>query len=82
VVVLVSGDGDFIDLVEYLKHHGRQVECLAFRETASSKLVEVVDDFTDLSNDLERYLIKPPRGGRRPRGPRAEGEQTSAPSMK
>lgn len=67
VIVLVSGDGDFFEVVEYLKHHGRQVEAMAFRETASSKLVGAVDGFTDLSQDQERYLIKPPsraRGGR------------------
>lgn len=65
VIVLVSGDGDFVELVEYLKHHGRQVEAIAFRETASSKLVAAVDDFTDLSKEKERYLIKPPVGGQR-----------------
>lgn len=67
VVVLVSGDGDFVELVEYLKHHGRQVEAIAFRETASTKLVETVDDFINLSEDKDRYLIK--QTGRR-RGPR------------
>ena len=65
VVILVSGDGDFVELVEYLKHHGRQVEVIAFRETTSSKLVEAVDDFVDLSKDQDRYLIKP-SGGRKP----------------
>ena len=60
VVVLVSGDGDFVELVEYLKHHGRQVEAIAFRETTSSKLVGAVDDFIDLSKDKERYLINAP----------------------
>jgi uncharacterized LabA/DUF88 family protein len=60
VVVIVSGDGDFFELVEYLKHHGRQVEAIAFRETASSKLVGAVDDFTDLSKDKDRYLITTP----------------------
>ena len=57
VVVLVSGDGDFIPLIEYLQNMGVQTEVMAFRETASSKLVEAVDDFTDLSRDQERYLI-------------------------
>ncbi len=68
VIVLVSGDGDFVELVEYLKHRGRQVEAIAFRETAASKLVAAVDDFVDLSQDKDRYLIKSgsrPRGGRR-----------------
>ncbi len=57
VVVLVSGDGDFIPLVEYLQNAGVQTEVIAFRETASSKLVEEADDFIDLSHDKERYLI-------------------------
>lgn len=66
VIVLVSGDGDFVEVVEYLKHHGRQVEVIAFRETSSSKLVEVVDDFTDLSADTDRYCIVDRRTRRPP----------------
>ena len=58
VVVLVSGDGDFVELVEYLKHHGRQVEVIAFRKSASSRLVDACDDFIDLSADADRYTIK------------------------
>ncbi len=63
VVILVTGDGDFVELVEYLKHHGRQVEVCAFGNTTATKLKDAVDDFTDLSKDLERYLIKPPQDG-------------------
>lgn len=93
VIVLVTGDGDFVELVDYLKHHGRQVEVIAFRETASSKLVDVVDDFTDLSKDKERFLIKPPaagmkknpspttvqQGSRRRRAPRTDGGRRQEP---
>ncbi|MBU1136821.1 NYN domain-containing protein [Patescibacteria group bacterium] len=57
-LVLVSGDGDFIPLVEYLKGQGRQVEAIAFDKSASAKLVEAVDDFIDLSEDKRKYLIK------------------------
>jgi len=58
VIVLVSGDGDFIPLVQYLKmNKGCRVEAMAFRETTSSKLVETVDNFVDLSHDRRRYLI-------------------------
>lgn len=57
VVVIVSGDGDYIPLVEYLKHRGRQVELVAFRKTASTKLVESVDSFLDLSEDKKKFLI-------------------------
>jgi len=56
VVVIVSGDGDFVELVEYLKHHGKQVEVIAFRKSASSRLVEAADDFVDLGAD-KKYLI-------------------------
>ncbi len=71
VIIIVSGDGDFVELVEYLKHHGRQVEAIAFRETSSSKLVAAVDDFTDLSKDKDRYLIKSRTEERQPQPPAA-----------
>lgn len=58
VVVLVSGDGDFIPLVQYLQNQGKQVEVAAFRETASTALVDVVDNFIDLSQDQGKFLIK------------------------
>ena len=48
-VILVSGDGDFVPLVEYLQNtHGCQVEVVAFGKSASGKLIEAVDDFLDL----------------------------------
>jgi uncharacterized LabA/DUF88 family protein len=58
VIVLVSGDGDFVEMVEYLQHHGRQVEAIAFKSSASQKLIAAVDDFTDLGAEKEKYLIK------------------------
>jgi len=58
VLVLVTGDGDFIPLVEYLKNQGRQVELIAFSKSGSSKLIKIVDDFTDLSENKRKYLIK------------------------
>jgi len=61
-VVIVSGDGDFIELVQYLKNQGRQVEVAAFRETSSSALLEEVDSYTDLSADLDRFLIRDRKG--------------------
>lgn len=63
VVVLVSGDGDFIPLVEYLKFIGQQVEVIAYSKSASSKLMEIADDFTDLCSNEDKYLIR--NGGRR-----------------
>jgi len=58
VVVLVSGDGDFIPLVSYLKYsQGCIVEVMAFDKTASGKLKEEADAFSDLAA-LKKYLIK------------------------
>ena len=58
VVVIVSGDGDFIPVVEYLKLHGCQVEVMAFGQSCSAKLKEISDDFVDMSKDLDKFLIK------------------------
>ncbi len=55
-VVLVSGDGDFVPLVEYLKTM-TQVEVMAFGKSTSLKLKEAADHFTDFCEDPRRYLI-------------------------
>src|SRR4030042_607731 len=47
-VVLASGDGDFLQLVEYLKNQGKRVEIVAFGRSASLKLKEIADEFIDL----------------------------------
>lgn len=58
VVILVTGDGDFVPLVEYLKWGtGRQVEVAAFSRTASARLREAADYFTELEN-IPRILLK------------------------
>ncbi len=57
-VIIFSGDGDFIPLVEYLQiHSGAQVEVVAFGKSTSSKLREVTDDFVDLDHNPKKYLI-------------------------
>lgn len=58
VVVLVSGDGDFVPLVEYLKNQGKRVEVIAFGRSASLKLKEIADEFIDLEKNPEKYLLK------------------------
>lgn len=47
-VVIVSGDGDYEPLVEYLKSAGVIVEVVAFRRSTSSRLVEAADNFIDI----------------------------------
>jgi len=58
VVVLVTGDGDFVPLVNYLQNNkGCRVEIIAFGKTTSHLLVETADDFTDLDKFPKKFLI-------------------------
>ena len=62
-VIIGSGDGDFVPLVQYLKENmGVQVEVIAFGKSSSSKLKEAADDFLDLCENPRKYLI-PTSGG-------------------
>jgi uncharacterized LabA/DUF88 family protein len=56
-VVIVSGDGDFVPLVEYLQTVGIQVEVVSFGQSTSQKLRETADDFVDLSVSPRKYLM-------------------------
>ncbi len=57
-VVLVTGDGDFVPLVEYLRWGlGKQVEVVAFGKATSNRLREVTDRFIDL-DATPRILMK------------------------
>ncbi|MBI5644692.1 NYN domain-containing protein [Candidatus Kaiserbacteria bacterium] len=65
-VILFTGDGDFIPLVEYLKVHGGcQVEVVSFGRSTSGRLKEVADHFLDLDEDPRRYLMNYRGGARR-----------------
>ena len=58
-VILVSGDGDFIPLLQHLRYAmGCRVEVIAFGRSSSSKLKEAADVFTDLDMDIKKYLMK------------------------
>src|SRR3984957_5761573 len=57
-VILATGDGDFVPLVEYLRYSsGIQVEVISFGKSSSGQLKEVVDDFVDLCDNPKNYLI-------------------------
>ena len=64
-VILATGDGDFVPLVEYLKYaEGCQVEVIAFGKSSSGQLREAADDFIDICDDPRNYLIGYRGGGR------------------
>lgn len=57
-VILVTGDGDFVPLVEYLKWgKGRTVEVAAFSRSANARIKEVADEFIALE-DIPKILLK------------------------
>jgi uncharacterized LabA/DUF88 family protein len=84
-VILLSGDGDFVPMVKYLQiHSGIQVEVASFGRSSSQKLVEACDDFMDLSENPEKYLIgfrrRPVKGkgGNKPEKPKPDVTITPA----
>lgn len=57
-VILATGDGDFVPVVEYLKYtEGCQVEIIAFGKSAAGVLREAADDFIDMCDNPQNYLI-------------------------
>lgn len=71
-IVLATGDGDFIPLVEYVKSQGCQVEAITFGRSASSGLKTVVDDFIDMDESPHEFLI----GFRGPKGKNGKKAKT------
>ncbi len=57
-MVLISGDGDYIPLIQYLQFLGLRVEVVSFGKSTSAKLKEVVDEYIDLDNNPEEYLMR------------------------
>lgn len=57
-IILISGDGDFVPLVEYLRiNQGCQVEVASFGKSTSARLIESSDDFIDLDLNPKKYLL-------------------------
>ncbi len=57
VVVLCSGDGDFVPLLEYLQMMGQFAETLAFGKSCSGKVKELTDYFVDLDDNPKQFLM-------------------------
>ena len=56
-IVLISGDGDFAEVLKYVRSRGLRAEVMAFKKTTSAKLIEECDDFFDLAAEKEKMLI-------------------------
>jgi uncharacterized LabA/DUF88 family protein len=69
--VLVSGDGDYVEAVEYLQsERGIRVEVISAAQCTSQALLDVCDSHTDLADIPDLF--------RRPGPPRAVSSQQSA----
>lgn len=66
VVVLASGDGDFVPLLEFLQMSGQLTETVAFGKSCSSKIKELTDNFIDLDSNTRKFLM-PIKGTRAPK---------------
>ncbi|MBU1292489.1 NYN domain-containing protein [Patescibacteria group bacterium] len=57
-VILATGDGDFVPLIEYLDmNQGCQVEVISFGKSSSQKLKEAAHAFTDMCDDPKKFMI-------------------------
>ncbi len=56
-LVLVSGDGDYTELLEYARSQGVRTEIIAFGKTCSSKLFNEADFILDMDKSPEKFLI-------------------------
>ena len=58
-LILVSGDGDFVNLLQHLKRAmGCRIEVIAFGPSSSGKLREGADEFVDMDKMKSRFLMK------------------------
>ena len=62
-VIILSGDGDYVPLVEYLQNtNGCQVEVVSFGKSSSARLIETADDFLNLDDNPRKYLLNGDNG--------------------
>lgn len=78
-IVLVSGDGDFKPVVNYLQQAlGCLVEVIAFGRTANHELIQIADDFTNIEDHKKDLLFKEKNGKTRTTNKRSRTQDSSA----
>jgi len=58
VIVLMSGDGDFVHLINFLKAKGIKVEVAAFKSITAKELICAADDFIDLEEVADQIVLE------------------------
>ncbi len=57
VICLVTGDGDFVHLVNHLKANGVRVEVVGFEKTTAKELKEAATNYLDISEEKDKLLM-------------------------
>ncbi|WP_414419433.1 NYN domain-containing protein [Synechococcus sp. R60.3] len=47
-MLLLSGDGDFVPALKYIRRQGCRLEVAAYRPNTNSELIRIADRFVDL----------------------------------
>ncbi len=80
VVALMSGDGDYVPMVEYLREHGLRVEVYSFAEAIAEELRRAADDWSDITAMPELQIKAPRRAAPRRRTTAARKASAAASS--
>ena len=66
-IIIMSGDSDFVELVQHLKGEGVRVEIAALKKTASHVLIEKADYFHELTQE-DWFTLQPRKAVKRSGG--------------
>lgn len=58
VVVLMSGDGDFVDLINFLKAKGIKVEVISFKSITAKEIISAANEYIDLEEVAEFIVLE------------------------
>ncbi len=57
VAILVSGDNDFLQAVDEVKHSGKRVEIAAFDSSIGKELRDMADDYTSIEQIADEIRL-------------------------
>ena len=78
IAIVISGDGDFAPAIRAVQEMGVRVEVISFRGNTSSDLIEVADQFTEITQ-IARVEKGSSRSGRRVSGDDEDLSMTEVP---
>jgi uncharacterized LabA/DUF88 family protein len=82
-IVLMSGDGDYIPVVNYVQQtFGCTVEVMSFGRSSSKALLEEADEFVDIEKNVDTFLFKKRKYLGSTRTPVTPASPVSSPQVK